>query len=87
MDSFGFTDSFDFEKKCIGIPVFFNVFYLVVQKLKVFRFGEISTSVKIVDSSETFKTSPSKQCVFHNRYNFTKSTYYTVRDKSLAQVS
>ncbi len=42
-----FTDSFNFEKKCIRIPVF--LMYSMysdsgVQKLKVFGFGNISTS-------------------------------------------
>ena len=42
----GFTDSFNFEKKCIRIIVCLMYSYSAVQKLKRFGFGEISTSAK-----------------------------------------
>ncbi len=47
LEIIGFTDSFNFEKKMHPHSSFFLMYSdLEVQKLKVFGFGEISTSAK-----------------------------------------
>ena len=47
-DQIGFTDSFNFGKKCIHIPIFLMYSYSAVQELQGFGSGEISTSAKIL---------------------------------------